>query len=125
MSMRNLYGIPLLIRTAATHAVTYDPQLTYLADLEFSHRIAQGGAVSHVPRVLIANRYHGSNSTRNLHRLLLQQMLILHRKLGLQMTRRDRLAMHINAYSVAAQKALFFRYLRGREAVRRVVAIAG
>lgn len=111
VTMRNLFGIPLLVRTAALRSQRYDESLKYAADLDLAIAMAQDDAIFHIDRTLIANRYHGTNSTRGLFRQAMFEMKRIAVKRGIDLTSTECLAMSFCAAKVSAQKWVFFQYL--------------
>jgi glycosyltransferase involved in cell wall biosynthesis len=111
IAVRNLFGIPLLVRTQATRGLQYDRAQPYAADLDLSIAISGKGHIYHVPDAMIANRYHGANATLGLFRQALGQMQELAAKHGIALGSFERLRMSFNAWSVALQKWAFFQYI--------------
>lgn len=111
VAARNLFGIPLLIRTRAVGSARYDADLPYAADLDLSIAISRGTRICHIPEPLIANRYHGSNATLGLFVSALGQMKRIAAKHAIDLSRGERLLMGINAWKTGLQKWLFFQYL--------------
>ncbi len=111
VAARNLFGIPLLIRTRAIGSARYDADLPYAADLDLSIAISRGTRICHLPEPLIANRYHGSNATLGLFVSALGQMRRIAAKHAIELSARERLLMALNAWKTGVQKWLFFQYL--------------
>jgi glycosyltransferase involved in cell wall biosynthesis len=66
LSLRNLFGIPLLNRRSACLDLRYPEDLNYVGDIYFSARAAERGRVFHIAEPLIWNRFTGKNLTRTL-----------------------------------------------------------
>jgi glycosyltransferase involved in cell wall biosynthesis len=115
VSMRNLFGIPLLIRRSALASHRYNLTLPYVADVELSLFLASKGATHRLQAPLIANRYHASNSTRGLHGESLLQMKKLAALYAIGLDASDRLLMSVNAKLMFVAKFAFFRYLGLRD----------
>lgn len=110
-SMRNQFGIPLLVRTSARGNHLYNPALPYVADLEMSCHLSLNGSTHHLQHALIANRYHSNNSTKTLHGDTMLQMEKLARLYGIPLGLATRLHMHLSSWLVRAGKFLFFKYV--------------
>lgn len=119
ISMRNNFGIPLLIRTKAVGRHRYDPSLPYVADVEMSLFLASAGRGFHLPEALIANRFHAANSSRALHRDVRHQMRRLADNYSIRLGWRDMVAMSMNSITTGIGKFMFFFYLTLRERLRR------
>jgi glycosyltransferase involved in cell wall biosynthesis len=111
---RNLFGIPLLIRTRAVRGLTYDEALPYAGDVDLAIAGAAGGAVFHVPQALIANRYHAQNATWGVVTGVSRQMRIIAAKHGMSLSAFDRLRAAINICLTAVTKLLFRAYIQIR-----------
>ena len=109
--IRNLFGIPILIRTEFIANHRYDNTLTYSADLDFSIAISRNSDIYHINKILVAYRIHGLNASVSLFKLAFEQMLRIAEKYKIKINNTDKLLMFINAYWVALQKWLYFKYL--------------
>jgi glycosyltransferase involved in cell wall biosynthesis len=114
LSGRNLFGIPLLIRTRAARGLIYDEALPYTGDVDLAIAGAAGGAVFHVPRALIANRYHAQNATWGVLRDVPRQMRVIAAKHGISLSAFDRLRAAVNTCLTAVTKLLFRAYIQIR-----------
>jgi glycosyltransferase involved in cell wall biosynthesis len=111
LGARNLFGIPLLVRTQARGALRYDTRFTYAADLDLSIALASRGETYRIGRPLIANRFHGANASLKLFRETLRQLQGIADKHSIALTRGQRSRMRLSAWSTAVKKWLFFQYL--------------
>lgn len=111
LSTRNLFGIPLLIRSESIKSVKYDNRITYAADLEFSIAIAKRGEVFYIQKPLIAYRIHGANASVSLFRLAFEQMKLIASKHAISINIPERAGMYLQAWLVALQKWTYFQYL--------------
>lgn len=111
LSTRNLFGIPLLIRSKSIRGVRYDNKLTYAADLDFSILISKCGEIFYIQKPLIAYRIHGANASVSLFRLAFDQMKQIASKHAISINLPERTRMYVNAWMVALQKWLYFQYL--------------
>ena len=115
ISMRNQFGIPLLIRTKSVKSHRYVEQFPYIADVEMSIFLSSKGATYHLQDSLIANRYHASNGTRTLHGSAMIQMRKMAENYSIPLGRKDLLMMFVNAVLMRVSKFMFFQYLAVRE----------
>jgi glycosyltransferase involved in cell wall biosynthesis len=111
---RNLFGIPLLIRTRAVRGLTYDEALPYVGDVDLAIAGAAGGAVFHVPQALIANRYHAQNATWGVLTGVSRQMRLIAAKHGISLSAFDRLRAALNTCLTAVTKLLLRAYIQIR-----------
>lgn len=86
---RNMFGIPLLLKTPEIAERTYDKRLKFIMDLDFSWRTAQRGPCWHIPEALIANRFYGQNATWKVMKGAVEEFLILADKQKMTLTERD------------------------------------
>lgn len=111
---RNLFGIPILVRTDSVAGGHYDAALPYVIDMDLSIAMSKDKEIYHIPEALIANRYHSGNSTSVLLRGLRAEMLALARKHGIPLTRLDRVMMLFSAwYTTLARRAFLLSIRRG------------
>lgn len=115
LNARNLFGIPLLARTAALQQHRYDETLPYAFDLDLSIATAKGAAVYHIPEALIANRYHHHNSTGVLLHGVVDQMIELAGRHGIALGNADRVRVHLGATYAHWAKRAFLYYARVRK----------
>lgn len=111
MSIRNLFGIPILIRSESVEHRRYDNRLTYSADLDFSIALSKHGEIYHIQKPLIGYRIHGSNASVSLFRLALDQMEQIASKHDISMNVIGRIRMYLSAWLVVIQKWFYFQYL--------------
>ena len=108
---RNLFGIPLLVRTKALAGARYDRTLPYVADLDISIAISRHGSFFHLGEPLIANRYHGDNATLGLFGRARDQMKLIAAKHDIALTGLDGLRMALNSWTTTLQKWVFLQYV--------------
>jgi glycosyltransferase involved in cell wall biosynthesis len=113
LNARNLFGIPLLARTAALGHHRYDETLPYSIDLDLSIATARGSSVYHIPEPLIANRYHDRNSTTVLLSGVVDQMIALADRHGIALSGIDRARIRLGATYAYWAKRAFLSYARG------------
>jgi glycosyltransferase involved in cell wall biosynthesis len=110
ISGRNLFGIPLLHRRAVGTAISYPKVLTYVADVYHSAKCADHGALFHLPRSLIHNRFSGGNATSDLYRQTLLQFGMLADEFGIKLTPAARILQRIWTEKTVLSRAVFLRY---------------
>jgi glycosyltransferase involved in cell wall biosynthesis len=119
ISMRNQFGIPLLIRTKSVGTHRYDQSLPYVADVEMSLFLALAGDGFHLKEALIANRFHAANSSRTLHRGVRHQMKRLADNYSIKLAWHEIVSMSINSATMRIGKFIFFTYLALRQRFNR------
>jgi len=115
VSNRNLYGIPLLVRTASRAGHLYDVKMPYVADVEMAAFLSTKGPAWYISRALVANRYHGKNSTRGLMRNTRSELLGVAGRYGIRIGVIERALSAASSIYVAAAKLVFFSMLTWRE----------
>jgi glycosyltransferase involved in cell wall biosynthesis len=111
---RNMFGIPLLIRTSALERCHIDSRFTYVGDVDFSWQIAKLGPVYHIPRPLFANRFGEHNSTWPVLSQAATQFRLLAAKHGVTLSFSDRLKLVVKGWSLTQQKRIFGLYAQCR-----------
>jgi glycosyltransferase involved in cell wall biosynthesis len=111
---RNLFGIPLLIRTRSVRGLTYDEALPYAGDVDLALAGAAGGAVFHLSQPFIANRYHAQNATWGDLTGVSSEMRVIAAKHGLSLSSFERIRALCNIWLNAAVKILFRAYIQLR-----------
>jgi glycosyltransferase involved in cell wall biosynthesis len=109
---RNMFGIPLLVRRDALGSTRYDPLLSYVFDLDFSWRVSRSQPAWHIPRALIANRYHGGNSTWGSLSGTADEYIRLASQHGLNLSMTRQAQIRLQCWSVGQQKRIFGAYER-------------
>ena len=113
-SARNMFGIPLLVRTSALGSHRYDPQFRYIVDVDLSWTISRNAPAWHIPEVMIANRYSASNSTWAMLKDASTEFMALARKYGVALTPGERRHIGFINWYTGMQKQLFGAYERVR-----------
>jgi hypothetical protein len=111
----NRFGIPLLTKTALLPDIVFDEFLSYTGDVDLAITLGKRGTSWHHPDFLIANRYHGSNATRNLHHLSLVQYFEIARRHEYHLTASHQFQMRFSNIRTMLLKALFLFYAGLRE----------
>jgi glycosyltransferase involved in cell wall biosynthesis len=111
---RNMFGIPLLVRTAALGNLRYDGRFKYIVDVDLSWTISKNTEAWHIPEIMIANRYSASNSTWGMLKDTSQEFLALARKHGIMLTPADRMDIRFTSWYIGVCKNMFGVYERLR-----------
>ncbi|MBF0102932.1 MAG: glycosyltransferase [Desulfobacterales bacterium] len=109
LSVRNMYGIPLLIRANAVNEHRY--QFYYASDIDFSVGIGKGMDIYHIPEILIALRIHKNNNTQRKYDSIAPELRLIAEKNRIHLTKWDHVVMVFNDYLQRIQKKIFFLYL--------------
>jgi glycosyltransferase involved in cell wall biosynthesis len=109
---RNMFGIPIGVRTAALGDQRYDPQFHYAMDVDLSWAMARGQTLAHIPEPLIANRYRAGNTTWALLDRSRAEFLALARKYEVPMGPAETVKLTARTWFVNQQKRLFGLYGR-------------
>lgn len=109
---RNMFGIPLAVRTAALGTSRYDPQFHYLMDIDLSWTVSRHRPAWHIPKPLIANRYRKANTTWTLLSQSSQEYRRLAAKYQIPMTRFDLARLDVTNWIVGQKKRVFGLYER-------------
>ena len=112
LSARNLFGIPLLASAASLRQHRYDETLPYAMDLDLAIATAKGSPVYHIAEPLIANRYHGHNSTGDLLHGVVDQMIALADRHAIALSDIDRARIRLSATYTHWAKRAFLYYAR-------------
>lgn len=108
---RNVYGVPLLIRTSTMQNNRYDPAVPNSADVDFSIAIGQGCKVYYVQEALVAIRFHKVNNTARIYSSLEREFLAIADKHKIKLSSFEKIKIKINNWIVCLKKAIFFFYL--------------
>ncbi|HVJ42758.1 MAG TPA: glycosyltransferase family 2 protein [Dongiaceae bacterium] len=117
LQARNLFGIPVLMRNSAIAGLRGTEQYSYVGDVEYYWRMSQKGPVYHVPRALLANRYHGGNSTWKLLSLAKKQFFLMAESHGIKLSAYDKARISLTILVTDIQKRLFGLYAQYRERI--------
>lgn len=118
LSMRNLYGIPLLVSKKALALHRYQLEMPYVADVELALFLATQGDSYRIDKYLLENRFHSSNSTRGLFVGTLNQMKMLAEIYSIKLGVLIKVKMYLMAVAIAFAKYIFFQYLLLRRYLR-------
>lgn len=111
---RNMFGIPLLVRTSALGSHRYDRQFRYIVDVDLSWTISKHSPAWHIPEVMIANRYSASNSTWGMLKDASQEFFALADKHGVVLSPSERRRISFTNWHTNIQKQMFGVYERVR-----------
>lgn len=114
MSGRNVFGIPLLIRTRTMRGLAYDEALPYAGDVDLSLAGALNGELFHVPQPLIANRYHAQNTTWRERYDVSVEMRAIAARHGISLSGFERLRAACHTWLNTVLKQLFQFYVQIR-----------
>jgi glycosyltransferase involved in cell wall biosynthesis len=114
LSLRNLFGIPLLNRRSACIDVRYPEDLNYVGDIYFSARAAERGRIFHIPEPLIWNRFTGKNLTGTLVSDSTRQFTRLAELLNEPLSRADLVRQAVAQGLVGLGRQLFLRWAAWR-----------
>jgi glycosyltransferase involved in cell wall biosynthesis len=108
---RNVFGVPLLIRTSAVQNTRYDSTVPNSADVDFSIGIGQGREVYYVQEALVAIRFHKVNNTARIYSSLEREFLAISEKHKIRLSAFEMIQIKINNWMVGLKKTIFFFYL--------------
>jgi glycosyltransferase involved in cell wall biosynthesis len=111
-SMRNLFGVAVLVRRSDLGELRYDTNLDYIIDLDLSWAISKTRPFYHIEEPLIAYRVHGTNNTWDLDKESERSFLTMAKKHGLALTERDRRRLRQRNWLVVQQRRAFGAYSR-------------
>lgn len=111
ISGRNLYSIPLLIRTSAIGSFIYSEDFYHTSDIDFSIWIGRHQEIVYLPDTLFALRFHGSNYTARKFDTLNREFLGLADKYNIKLSFFEKLAMRFNHRFNYLRRTLFYLYL--------------
>jgi glycosyltransferase involved in cell wall biosynthesis len=124
LAARNLFGIPLLVRTVSLAGCRYDEALPYVIDIDLSIATSKDKEIYYIPEPLIANRYHSGNSTSSLLRGLHPEMLALAQKHKIPLTYLDRVVIRFSAWCTTIARRAFLMYSRRVKPESSVASLA-
>lgn len=111
MTARNMYGIPLLVRTSALGSSRYDHRFYYIMDVDLSWEISGDRLCWHIPERYISNRYRKGNATWSVINNSAQEYIILAEKHGVHLGWSGRLRLVARNFLVRQLKQAFRVYV--------------
>ena len=111
VTVRNLYGIPLLLRSETVRGHQYDQAFPYTSDIDFSISVGKGMQIYHIPEILIALRIHQHNATHGRFDQIANELRLSARKHRIALSVIDRLMMIAYDRYQRCAKHLFYVYL--------------
>lgn len=111
IAVRNLYGLPLLVRTSTARGNFYDPEFQCTCDIDFAIAMGKGKAIYHIPECLIALRMHKNNLTHTVYNSIYDELKRCAVKQKIPLSKREAFFMNANNYWQILQKKIFFMYL--------------
>ncbi len=118
ISCRNLYGIPLLIRTSSIKELRFQEGFDNSGDVDFSISISKGHKIYYVPKSLLAIRFHDDNATARNYSRLIEEFKRIAIKQNITLSKSELLQMNINHIITVYKKHLFYFYL---DKIRRFI----
>lgn len=111
---RNLFGIPVLVRSTWVANTKPDATLPYAGDVDLAIRLAKKTRFYHIPKPLLGNRYHERNASRTLHRLSRAEFCEIARKRGYALSRKDFATMRFYSLKNVILRLAFLAYAKIR-----------
>ena len=111
ISCRNLYSIPLLIRTISIKGFRYTEGFYHSSDVDFSISISKGNQIYYIPKPILALRFHKNNNTARDYLKFIEEFKRLAIKHDIKLSRTELLQMNINNLITVFKKHLFYFYL--------------
>ena len=111
ISCRNLYSIPLLIRTSSIKGFRYTEGFYHTSDVDFSISISKRNQIYYIPKSLLALRFHGDNNTARNYSKFIEEFKLLAIKHNIKLSKSELLQMKINHLITVLKKDLFYFYL--------------
>jgi glycosyltransferase involved in cell wall biosynthesis len=111
ISCRNLYGIPLLIRTSSIKELRYPEGFDNSGDVDFSISISKGQQIYYVPKLLLAIRFHDDNATARNYSKIIEEFKRMAIKQNIKLSKTELVQMKINHLITVFKKGLFYFYL--------------
>jgi glycosyltransferase involved in cell wall biosynthesis len=113
---RNLYGIAVLSRTEFGQHLQLDKRLHQASDVNFFAGIGGERHVFVLQNPAYAIRFHQTNNTLRQYDTLIDEMNIIAKNHGIQLTAFERVQQKLNAYKVRLGKWVFYQVLNRRSA---------
>lgn len=111
INCRNLYSIPVLVRTSAIKGFRYTEEFYHTSDVDFSISISKKKQVYYIPKPLLAIRFHSNNATARNYFKFFDEFKRLAIKHNLKLSKMELLQMNINNLITVFKKHLFYFYL--------------
>jgi glycosyltransferase involved in cell wall biosynthesis len=111
VSCRNLYGIPVLIRTSAIKELRFAEGYDHTSDVDFSISISKGKQIYYIPKPLLAIRFHGDNNTARNYSKIIEEFKRMATKQNIKLSKIELLQMNMNHLITVFKKHLFYFYL--------------
>ena len=111
LSIRNMYGIPLLIKSSALGDIRYDSKLPNSLDLDFSILIGKNQCIYHINETILGIRFHNNNHTHKSTYTLFSEFRAIAIKNNIRLTFIDIAYMSLKNIQQIFSKKLFYFYL--------------
>jgi glycosyltransferase involved in cell wall biosynthesis len=108
---RNLYGMPVLVRTSSLRGFRHSKDLFYTADVDFSISVGKDHNIYYMPETLFAVRFHANNNTARNYSIFIEEFKRLAIKYNMNLSKTELLQMNINHLITVFKKHLFYFYL--------------
>ena len=116
---RNLYGIPILMRTERFKNYVYDQRLSYISDLELSYFSSINSYIYFLDDIHVAYRLHTNNNTWDLLKSSCEQFKILKNKYQINFNMFEKIEHLLYSQLTLLQKRMFMKWLSLREIVNK------
>jgi hypothetical protein len=111
---RNLYGIAVLSRTEFGQKLQLDKRLHQASDVNFFVGIGGARDVYVLQNPAYAIRFHQTNNTLRQYDTLIDEMNIIAKNHGIELTEFEKKLQKLNAYKVRLGKWVFYQVLNRR-----------
>jgi len=111
INCRNLYSIPLLLRTKSFDGFKFTEGFYHTLDLDFSISISKGNQIYYIPKTLVALRFHKNNNTAKDYSGFIEEFKQLASKHNIELSKAERFQMEFNHRITVFKKNLFYFYL--------------
>jgi glycosyltransferase involved in cell wall biosynthesis len=108
---RNLYGVPLLVRSSAVRGNKYEREFYFTADIDFSIAIGRGLYNYVIDRPCYAIRFHASNTSMRDFSKTRSELNEIAEKHQIRLGIIDSIRMVLHDWQTRAGKHLFYLYL--------------
>ena len=115
LSCRNFFGVPILLRRSSVGQHRYDNRFQHTADVDFSIAVGEGKYIRVIEEPKVAVRFHRSNNTLRGFSHVRDEMVLIAKKHGLNLSLRQWISMVVNDRITRMKKTLFFLYIDRRQ----------
>lgn len=111
VTVRNQYGMPLLIRSNARRNYQYDQAFPYTGDVDYSIAVGKGLRIYYIPEIMIAIRFHRHNATHSRFDQYAKELRLCAKKNLIKLSVKERLLMICYDLYQRLAKRIFYFYL--------------